>query len=101
MSAGWEIGDVAVCVDAKPEASRKHTLLTEGAVYTVSGFITSPSGELGLTLAGVVGTRPGPHFGKEGPYRSSRFRKIRPDTHERCEDDFITLLKRSRKAVSA
>ena len=25
-----------------------------------------------------------------------RFRKIRPDAHERCEDEFITLLNRTK-----
>lgn len=92
MSAGWQVGDLAVCT--RPAAPWMGVLgcgLVEGpaknGVYQVSQVEARESwgGETGLRFV-------------EFPlaYHSKFFRKIRPDT-EPCEAEFTTLIKRGRK----
>jgi hypothetical protein len=90
----WQVGDLAVCVDAKPhpdnDAARNVSLsqLSEGKTYRVTGLAKVD----GIFLAGVTAA-----YEREGyGWRSSRFRKIAPDKHEACEDEFVTLLKREK-----
>ena len=93
----WQVGDKAVCVDAKPRRHEQtgslspdvHRLI-EGRVYTVAGVV----GDASLALAEV----PVPETDEwYGGFSSYRFRKIRPDEHEACEPEFVTLLKKSKK----
>jgi hypothetical protein len=89
MSDDWQVGDLAVCVDASNPDCPAYGVV-EGRIYVVSGLYVGNSGRLGLNLAGV-------NLGRT--YRAvlaCRFRKIRPDEQEPCEAEFVTLLKRNR-----
>ena len=97
MTGGWQVGDLALCVDAACTA-----LLAEGVAYTVTAAFFDPGfnrkaefTDFTLLLAEV---RPSP--GRSG-FCASRFRKIHPDEQEPCEAEFVTLLKRSRQQVQA
>ena len=99
MADDWQVGDLAVCVDARPDAYWGCNLI-EGATYTVAAvnwLVGHPAArntvhgrtDIGLALTEV---RSFAEFG----YHPDRFRKIRPDEHIACEDEFVTLLKRNR-----
>jgi hypothetical protein len=96
----WAVGDLAVCVDtlrpeeAKPGRSGGDTC-RKGAVFTVIGIARDAWGNVGLILDDIRSDHP------TGGYLASAFRKIRPDKHEECEPEFVTLLKRSKRRVSA
>jgi hypothetical protein len=95
--ADWQVGDLAVCVDAAP---RWYTVDIPGEslelnrIYTVCGFSFWSDGTLNLlfeefshpTGAGI---------------RADRFRKVVRDKHEACEEEFVTLLNRTKRKVSA
>jgi len=90
----WQVGDLAVCVSVShPMFSDISRRLTVGTVYTVA-MVGRPllvlNGERGLGFAEVSPTR------RNRGYPETMFRKIRPDEHESCEPEFITLLKRSK-----
>jgi hypothetical protein len=95
----WQIGDLAVCVAVThPAFSDAARRLTLGKVYTVVRIgrpLRILNGEHGLGFAEVSPTR------KNRGYPESMFRKIRPDQHEACESEFVDLLKRSKRKVSA
>jgi hypothetical protein len=74
----WAPGDLAAVVD--PTLSLKH-----GEICRVASVCC---GGTGLNVEGHV---PDCHA-----FRASRFSKIRPDKHEDCEPEFVTLLKRSK-----
>lgn len=96
MSDDWKVGDLAVCI--------KSGLKTvEGRTYTVCQVIQpgdivdrarNNHGRCGLRFVGV-----------EHPYRCAsderNFRKIRPDEHEDCEPEFVTLLNHIKRKVEA
>lgn len=92
-SDDWSVGDLAVCVEAEfynrdgSPASGPEL----GGVYTVTDIGTAIEG---FTWIGIDG------FGDLG-MDARQFRKIRPDQHEACESEFVTLLKRSRNRVVA
>lgn len=89
MADDWQIGDLAVCL--KKGAWFNVTLGTPsldrdpayGEICRVEHVCRDPHERLMLS-------------GFYGRYLSSRFRKIRPDAHEDCEPEFVTLLKRIR-----
>lgn len=91
----WQVGDLAVCVDAElrtysswPRSGR----LVVGRSYSVRGFrVRNCDGGLNLLMVGENAEGLG--------WAEDRFRKIRPDKHEACEDEFITLLKRRKVAA--
>jgi hypothetical protein len=95
----WQVGDLAVCVDATSRIARTGTSLAEGQVYRVSGLhmpgklvrsdFGSPA-DLGLFLVGLRSVS------TSGAFDARRFRKVTPDKHEACEDEFVTLLKRGK-----
>lgn len=103
--ADWEVGDLALCVDASEYRCQGKCLHTgtrcppigslnkvlEIAVARVEfGSLTGrPCGCISLIFADRM----------HGVAR--RFRKIRPDEHQACEPDFVTLLKRSKKQEPA
>lgn len=94
MSAGWDVGDLALCVDDSPcrcgTCGGAAMTVNAGSVYRVDGVFAFEAKPY-LTFEGVpAGAR---H--KRGTY-ASRFRKILPDKHEPCEAEFVTLLKRSK-----
>ena len=98
----WQVGDLAVCVDDSPckcPCGGSPVSVTAGVIYRVEAMRPNP-GSTGpwptLILQGV-GARPGHYRG----VNENRFRKIRPDEHRACEEEFVTLLKRSKRKVSA
>ncbi|MBH9537493.1 hypothetical protein [Novosphingopyxis sp. YJ-S2-01] len=88
----WQVGDLALCVDAGDKFGRHLQQPKQGQVYRVAG-LTAPglwsSGNFlfGLKLEEIRSDNP------EGDYCPTRFRKIRPDA-EPCEAEFKTLIKR-------
>lgn len=89
----WKVGDEAVCVDARPRRWSYSNPLRENAVYTVIRVTHDRCPHygqaVGLVLAELSTEAPGGFF-------AERFRKVVKDKHEKCEDEFITLLKRSK-----
>jgi hypothetical protein len=89
----WQVGDLAACVDTapRPETAEidKCRLLTLGRIYTVE--LVHPDRD-GFWIAEISSLY---------AFYEDRFRKIRPDAHEECEAEFVTLLKRSKRKVSA
>jgi len=96
MSDDWKVGDLALCIE-----SGKVT--REGVVYTVSD-VQLP-GELrhgfnngeDFPLLDFFEIPAPPNEASDG----RRFRKIRPDEHEPCEEEFVTLIKRSKLPMTA
>jgi len=93
----WQVGDLAVCVDAGPirigNRFNARPDLIEGHVYRVIALDCAHpewQNEPCLELEGVF-------------FLASvqRFRKIRPDEQEACEPEFVTLLRKSKQRVSA
>lgn len=93
----WQVGDLALCV-----ASGRRT--REGCVYTIAdvlipGSIDPEDGRTDdMLLLRFSQLIPNPRGEWSG---ENRFRKIRPDEHEACEPEFVTLLKRAKRPVSA
>jgi hypothetical protein len=100
----WQVGDLAVCVDDTQQcrvetgelthAERKAGLrfLVRGRGYIITRIVEHWTGRQGVFIQGQPVAR---------PYAADRFAKLRPDAHEKREEEFVTLLKRSRKRVSA
>lgn len=97
MSAGWEIGDLAVCVpnecttcctEDNPNNGLGETV--RGRSYVVAGFsrFKCPQGE-GLILEGVRNTD---FAGRVVGHCQGRFRKIRPDEQEGSAADWELIL---------
>jgi hypothetical protein len=89
----WAPGDLALCVDASGYAAG---LLAEGHTYTVRRFLPAAPYSLEAPTDSVelLGVRRGRYV--HSGFGCFRFRKIRPDKHEECEPEFVTLLKRSK-----
>ena len=87
----WQVGDLALVVGAKlgPGDWRCKGGPKAGCVVVIEGVIPGP-GWLALVPAGYRST----HFTRG--WGSESFRKIRPDEHEACEPEFVTLLKRAK-----
>jgi hypothetical protein len=89
----WEVGDKALCVESGHSTR-------QGVIYTVSDVW--PSGD---EFQGVVNITQDDlllfvELGFLGDGSNcQRFRKIRPDKHEPCEEEFTTLLKRKPVSV--
>ena len=102
MSADWQVGDLAVCVDASPcrciPGCGISLGLVNGHIYRVLAVLPAGNGADWDNLDVGLGRIPMHRF-----YGAcvDRFRKIRPDEHTQCEPEFVTLLQRSRKRVSA
>lgn len=100
----WQVGDLAVCV--KGGEIRCPNCLHKGGDVPRHGKAV----EVVHIGASIIGYGPGAGFpcgcvclyladGTCGV--SQRFRKIRPDEHEACEEEFRILLKLSKQRVSA
>lgn len=92
MSDDWQVGDLALCVDAG-----LLPWVEPGCIYTVADLNTDwlEIDGLGLELAGVDAG-----CGYTG-FVATSFRKILPDKHEDCEPEFVTLLNRIKRKVGA
>jgi hypothetical protein len=89
----WSIGDLAVCVDDSPPRNpvlSATTLLRLGGTYRVAPYRDQYLLVIGEPPHVVVG------YTQKGGWDPLRFRKIRPDEHEACEPEFVTLLKRTK-----
>jgi hypothetical protein len=95
MSDDWKVGDLALCIEGGIRTR-------EGSAYTVLSI--HPPGEWlhGLFNPGDELIFDFVEFGilQEGS-SARRFRKIRPDEHEACEEEFRILLQLSKKRVQA
>lgn len=96
MSGGWQVGDLALCIDDSPGFRDLPSPCIKGRIYQVEGVYVSPSyaidaGKVGLFLVGVKVPS------KSGAINASRFRKIKPDA-EPCEEEFTVLIKRMKPA---
>lgn len=92
----WQVGDLALCV-VKPKPDPGITSgwsPAVGSTYTVM--------EVARDMRGVV-----LNFFEDAAYDpycgfdAFCFRKIRPDKHEDCEPEFVELLNRVKRKVSA
>jgi hypothetical protein len=86
----WQVGDMAVSIGRQNRDNwwakggpPKGTILPVDAVVVTADW-----------TALVFNQFPSPHFTRG--WQHYCFRKIRPDEHEACEPEFITLLKRSK-----
>jgi hypothetical protein len=102
---GWQVGDLLVVVPENERACgcvhRNHTApdqLVVGRAYQFAGFAAPECRCASGRAVKLYGMRNrAPHIG----YCQGRFRKIRPDEHEACEEEFVTLIKRSKQPAPA
>ena len=95
MSAGWQVGDLALCVDnAIGDQEALASFLVVGKIYKVAEVgIPKESRAKRVCLAfreAVLGATDKTAWA----FNADRFRKIRPDKQEPCETEFVTLLNR-------
>lgn len=100
----WQVGDLAVCVDAGP-CKNAHELINPhrqgalvlGKAYLVIGLGRARRERFSLFVKGATAADQDYGFG----FSVHRFRKIRPDEQEACEPEFVTLIKRAKRKVDA
>ena len=91
----WQVGDLAVCVSLHRDFP---PIIRVGNVYRVEWvtpeLLNMETGTIGVGLdfEGVPRMDDG-----TCSYDPCRFRKVTPDKHESCEDEFVTLLKHIRE----
>lgn len=99
-----EVGNLVVCVDAAPnpewvewtgDANYTRDLI-EGRAYRVARVIHDDGPFLDV---GVPSPLCSPYPKVAGSWPAYRFRKILPDEHAPCEQEFLTLLNRSKRRV--
>jgi hypothetical protein len=97
MATDWQVGDLAVRVRT-PEGFERRCVVGKptplGTVRRVDGIV-SVHGEVGL----IFTNDPSPHPTKA--WASCQWRKVVKDKREACEPEFVTLLKNSKRKVSA
>jgi hypothetical protein len=103
VSDDWKPGDLAVCVDDSPPYYNDRIVqirLNGGQLYRITGIVPNPhNGARGLLVDGEP-----PHvncWGNKYGWRSTRFRKIKPDAHEGHLEDWQHLLDQCKRKVSA
>lgn len=89
----WQVGDKAVFV--KCECGGGHSRPTTrkmslGAIYTVAGVRSGPFPSCRAPYALYLAEVPENRLGVCG----ARFRRLRPDAHEECEEEFTKLVRR-------
>lgn len=85
MNAGWQVGDLALCVDDGPP-NLDFVRCVAGNYYTVRNVVCNGAGLVFNEIENPCAVG----------YKQDRFRKIKPDT-EPCEEEFTVLIKRGRK----
>lgn len=85
----WQVGDLALCVEPKLGRYAVSCGFRVGGVYTVAGVAQSGT-RIGLVFDGRYSRH------QSGAWCASGFRKVRPDEHEACEPEFVTLLHKSK-----
>jgi hypothetical protein len=97
----WQVGDLAVCVDDAPcPCCGQQQAVRKGNIYTVSEVSLQPESEdyeevVYLRLAEIPPQR-GISHGHLNEVDCECFRKVVRDKHEACENEFVTLLKRTK-----
>jgi len=93
MSEDWKPGDLAVCVN-------RRTIICDKFAHTGGNCaaLTGPAEVVSVEVksCGCIRLRFAASSGV-----AQRFRKVRPDQHEPCEAEFITLLNRTKRKVGA
>lgn len=93
MSADWQVGDLALCIDNSPHPRENMApQLQIGQIYRVAA-LGVPEGASWFCLAFrdfVKSNR------RAAAFRAQRFRKIRPDAHEGEREDWNLLLETHR-----
>lgn len=104
----WQVGDLALCVDDGPcgcgYCCGSPSGLVEGKAYTVLAVcpVDPVDDPLRTWLSLVVDSPPLPTWEHpEEGFSARRFRKIRPDEHEACENEFVILLKLSKQRAAS
>lgn len=97
----WQVGDLAVFVGSvKKTAENAHRFFgrksKRGEIKRVIGVVGPIYGEMGLIFANHERSR---H--PTGAWSELQYRKVIPDKHEACESEFVDLLKRAKRPVSA
>lgn len=88
MSADWEVGDLALCISARPNSRGMQHPCRVGGVYTVEAVVVSEtSGILGLCLVGVVF----PGCTQNGDF-ASHYRKVTPPKADAFDLETINLM---------
>lgn len=101
MSAGWQVGDLALCI-RRFTGDYSGPRPTVNGVYRVTGvdFSCDAYDEIGLRLEGLDTY---PEETEEANwadcYASSFFRKITPPPHEACDVGFASLLDKLKRPV--
>lgn len=103
MAYQWNVGDKAVRVEHGPNPE-KLVLPEIGKIYTVAGMkvakFCSGIGEskeyLGLILPDAPPNKRGDHC-----WGAHTFRPVIHDKPEKCDEEFLTLLKKGKKNVKA
>jgi hypothetical protein len=89
----WQVGDLAVCIHDEP-------ILCGGRYHMGKGLRVGESFEVLRIYPAACGRCVALALdGRKRGVVSQRFRKIRPDKHEDCEPEFVTLLKRTKVAA--
>jgi hypothetical protein len=90
MATDWQVGDLAVCVDADPCWCCESSGVELNALYRVTAVLSlAHTAQIGLQIENAD---PGYHPG----FGASRFRKVEQPKNEACEPEFVQLLKRSK-----
>lgn len=94
----WQVGDLALCVDAKPCPHFGNTGLVEGVIYTVVKVYVPEIGGASARFGRCTGLELRElESGTAHGFSAPRFRKIKPDA-EPCEEEFTVLIKRMKPA---
>ena len=89
----WEVGDLALAVSAAKGVPNARNGPKIGSIHRVDGVVFCI--ETGLVFGGF----PSSHFTKS--WNARCFRKVVRDKIEPCEAEFVTLLKRAKRPVTA
>ena len=92
----WQAGDLAVCIYCDPGPQVDPWEPVVGQTYTV---VRVGPLDIGWPDGTGLDFQDDPTCGDVKMWDAGWFRKIRPDKHEACEDEFITLLKRRKVAA--
>ena len=96
------VGDLVVCVNTGPIKTLRSIALcrtgrlVEGAYYRVEAAMLDAFDQLPVVIIEGVRSMDEP---SGGAFLAERFRKIRPDEHAPCEEEFRILLQLSKRRV--
>lgn len=102
MSEGWQIGDLAECLDNRPcpFEQRAHRLEV-GRIYRVAKLGVPKGSPTGVLCLAFLETTTPDDRNMADAFQHTRFRRVQPPRIEPCEQEFTALLKRSKRPVKA